>query len=87
MWVAVLMSFNIRFGGRQVPCMLMAERKASKIEICQQLSSRYKNESEEILQSIMTADKKLAYHYDTEMKHQSMKYHYKTAAAKKNKKN
>jgi hypothetical protein len=45
-----------------VPHMLMAEMKASRVEICQQLLSHYENEDEEFLHSIVTADKTWVHH-------------------------
>jgi len=52
--------------------MLMVQMKAPRAEICQQLLSQYKNEDEEFLRNIMTADKMWVHHYEHESKHQSI---------------
>jgi hypothetical protein len=57
--------------------MMMAEMKALRDEICQQLLSLYEKEGEEILHKIVTASETWVYHYEPESKHQSMEYHHK----------
>jgi hypothetical protein len=52
--------------------MLTAEMKASQVEICQQVLSRYENEVEEFLHNIMTANETWVHHYEPETKYQSM---------------
>jgi hypothetical protein len=69
---------------RQVPHMLMAEMKASRVEICQQLLSHYKKEGEEFLHKIVTANKTWVHHYEPKTKHQSMEHHHKGSSVKKN---
>jgi hypothetical protein len=42
---------------RRVPRTLMVEMKALRVEICQQLLSRYDKEGEEFLHNVVTAGK------------------------------
>jgi histone-lysine N-methyltransferase SETMAR len=79
-WVASLLFFRI---GIWVPRMLTVEMKASRFEVCQQLLSRYEEEGEEFLHSIVTAEETWVHHYEPESKTQSMEHHQKVSLAKK----
>jgi hypothetical protein len=60
-----------------VPHVLTAEMKSARVEICQQ---HYKNEDEEFLHNIMTANKTWLPHCEAETKRQSVKKKFKTQA-------
>ena len=66
---------------RWVPRVLTAEMRTSRFETRQQ---NYKNEDEEFLHNIMTANKTWVHHYEPETKHQPMEYHHKVLHVKKN---
>lgn len=59
---------------RWVPRMLTPENKERRLECCQALLNRYKNEGEEFLLKIVTGDESWIHHYDPEEKRQSMEY-------------
>jgi histone-lysine N-methyltransferase SETMAR len=69
---------------RWVPHMLTVEMEALRVEICQQLLSRYEKEGEEFLHSVVTVNETWVHHYEHKSKCQSMEYHHKGSPAKKN---
>ena len=51
---------------RWVPRELTAEHKRKRVEICQRLLNRYKNEGKEFLSRIVTGDETWVHHYEPE---------------------
>jgi len=49
-----------------VPRELTAEHKRKRVEICQRLLNRYKNEGKEFLSRIVTGDETWVHHYEPE---------------------
>jgi len=68
---------------RWVPSELTAEHKRKRVEICQRLLDRYKNESEEFLSRIVTEDETWVHHYEPESKRQSMEWKHPGSPTKK----
>lgn len=65
-----------------VPISMTTKKKASGIDICHHLLSLHEHEGKEIIHSIATANETWAYHYDREMKHQSVQCHYKALSVR-----
>ena len=68
---------------RWVPRELTAEHKHERVEICQRLLDRYKNEGEAFLSRIVTGDETWVHHYAPESKRQSMEWKHPGSPAKK----
>jgi len=66
-----------------VPRELTAEHKRKRVEICQRLLDRYKNEGEEFLSRIVTGDETWVHHYEPESKRQSMEWKHLGSPANK----
>jgi hypothetical protein len=68
---------------RWVPRQLMSEINRARLEACQQLLSHYKSEGNDFVYSIVTGDKSWVYHYDSELKSQSLEYRHPTYSRNK----
>src|SRR6476661_1813694 len=61
---------------RWVPRQLTDELKLNRLNVCEQMLERYKNEGEQFMNSIVTGDESWAHHYEPETKRQSMQWHH-----------
>jgi len=71
---------------RWVPHMLTPEKKQKRVEICQELLKRYREEGDQFLLNIGTGDESWIHHFDPEEKRLSMQYrHISSLRPKKSK--
>ena len=69
---------------RWVPRMLTPEKKQKRVEICEELLKRYREEADQFLLNIVTADESRIHHFGPEEKRLSMEYmHTSSPHAKK----
>ena len=61
---------------RWVPRQLTDELKLNRLNVCEQMLERYRNEGEQFMNSIVTGDESWAHHYEPETKRQSMQWHH-----------
>jgi len=59
---------------RWVPRMLTPEKKQKRVEICEELLKRYREEGDQFLLNIVTGDESWIHHFDPEEKRLSMQY-------------
>jgi transcriptional regulator with XRE-family HTH domain len=59
---------------RWVPLMLMLEKKQKRVEICEELLKRYREERDEFLLDIVTGDESWIHNFDPGEKRLSMEY-------------
>ena len=59
---------------RWVPRMLTPEKKQKRVEICEELLKRYREEGDQFLLNIVTGDESWIHHFDPEEKRLSMGY-------------
>jgi len=59
---------------RWVPCMLTPEKKQKRVEICEELLKRCREEGDQFLLNIVTGDESWIHHFDPKEKQMSMEY-------------
>ena len=59
---------------RWVPRMSTPEKKQNRVEICEEVLKRYREEEDQFLLNIFTGDASWIHHFDTEEKRLSMEY-------------
>jgi hypothetical protein len=63
-----------KVSSRWVPRMLTPEKKQERVEICEELLKRYREEGDRFLLNIVTGDESWIHHFDPEEKRLSMQY-------------
>ena len=63
--------------------MLTPENKQKRVEICDELLKRYREEGDQFLLNIVTGDESWIHHFDPEEKRLSMQYRYTSSSCPK----
>ena len=71
---------------RWVPRMLTPEKKQKRVESCEELLKRYREEGDQFLLNIITGDETWIHHFDPEEKRLCMQYRHTSSPSPKNSK-